>query len=73
AGGTVDLTILSDDTDPLLFWEIFKHGRLLYQQDDGLFDRMRLRSWHQYQDIQPILRREREYVAGFVRKRQPHH
>jgi uncharacterized protein len=65
---TIDLVVLSPQTPPLLLYEIFKNGRLIYEKAGGLFDRGRLRAWHLYVDSAPLRERTRQYVTRTFRR-----
>ncbi|MDP2993441.1 MAG: nucleotidyltransferase domain-containing protein [Deltaproteobacteria bacterium] len=64
----IDLVILTPDTDPVLLWEIFMEGRLIYERMAGLFEKEKLRAWKIYLDTERFRKYRREYVKGFVRK-----
>lgn len=51
-----DVVFLGLDTDPVLRFEIFKRGELLYEADPGLFDEERVRAVMLYQDASPFRR-----------------
>ena len=63
----IDLTVITKNTDPLLLFEIFSNGRLLYESTDGLFENSRLRAWHLYQDTAPLRRYEKAYNEERIR------
>lgn len=64
----IDLVILTPDTDPVLLWEIFMEGRLIYERMAGLFEKEKLRAWKIYLDTERFRKYRREYVKRFVRK-----
>ncbi len=64
----IDLVILTPDTDPVLLWEIFMEGRLIYERMAGLFEKEKLRAWKMYMDTERFRKYRREYVKRFVRK-----
>ena len=61
----IDLTVVTQNTDPLLLFEIFSKGRLLYEKTKGLFEKSRLKAWHLYLDTKPL----RELEKAFNEKR----
>lgn len=61
---TVDLVILTPETDPLLLNEIFTRGKLLHEKSEGLFERAKLRAWHLYLDTAALRQKEREYLRN---------
>lgn len=63
----IDLTIITKDTDPLLLFEIFSSGLLLYENTRGLFENNRLKAWHLYQDTKPLRRFEKTYITKRIR------
>jgi len=64
----VDVVILRPDTDPVLLWEIFMEGKLLYENTAGLFEKERLRAWKIYLDTEQLRCRQKEYLKQFIRK-----
>ena len=65
---TVDVVILTPETPPLLLYEIFFRGRVLYESREGLFDKGRLRAWKLYLDSAQLRVREAQYLREFVRR-----
>lgn len=63
----IDLTIVTKDTDPLLLFEIFSSGLLLYENTRRLFENNRLKAWHLYQDTMPLRRFEKTYITKRIR------
>ncbi|MDP3296208.1 MAG: nucleotidyltransferase domain-containing protein [Thermodesulfovibrionia bacterium] len=68
SGRNIDLVILRTETDPLLLFEIFLNGRLLYEKYPDLFDKERLRAWKLYIDTEKLRLMQRKYLKEFVRK-----
>jgi predicted nucleotidyltransferase len=64
----VDLVILSPNTPPLLQYEIFLKGRVLFEEADGLFEEGRLKAWNLYLDTAPLRKREIEYLKEFGKR-----
>lgn len=67
-GKEIDLVVLTADTDPLLLYEIFSNGRLLYEKYPGIFDKERLRAWKRYIDTQKIRMLQKNYLKEFLEK-----
>ncbi len=67
-GKNIDLVILTADTDPVLLYEIFSGGKLLYEEYPGIFDKEKLRAWKLYIDTEKIRMMQRKYLKKFVRK-----
>lgn len=64
----VDLVILTPNTDPVLLWEIFKEGKPLYENMEGLFEKERLRAWKIYLDTEQLRCYQKEYLKKFIKK-----
>jgi len=67
-GKHIDLVILTADTDPLLLYEVFSHGKLLYEEHPGIFERGKLRAWKLYIDTEKIREMQRKYLKEFVER-----
>lgn len=67
-GKDIDLVILTDDTDPLLLYEIFLNGKLLYEKSPGIFDAERLRAWKLYIDTERLRMLQKKYLKKFVER-----
>jgi predicted nucleotidyltransferase len=67
-GKDIDLVILTDDTDPLLLYEIFLNGKLLYEESPGIFDAERLRAWKLYIDTERLRMLQKKYLKEFVER-----
>lgn len=67
-GKNIDLVVLTIDTDPLLLYEIFSHGKPLYESRKGTFINQKLRAWHLYLDTEKIRRMNEKYLKAFIRK-----
>lgn len=52
----VDLVFLRPETDPVLRFEVFRRGELLYEAEPGLFVGERVRALMLYQDALPFRR-----------------
>jgi predicted nucleotidyltransferase len=53
--------------DPLLCFEIASNGRVLYEKQEGLFDRYSLFCFKKYYELRPIIEQQLESVAAQVR------
>lgn len=67
-GKDIDLVILTDNTDPLLLYEIFFNGKLLYEGCPGIFDSERLRAWKLYIDTERLRILQKKYLKEFVER-----
>ncbi len=67
-GKNIDLVILTPDTDPLLLYEIFFKGQLLYESRRGLFDKGRLKAWKIFIDTEKLRAKRKEYLRKFVKE-----
>ncbi len=67
-GKEIDLVVLTADTAPLLLYEIFSNGRLLYEKYPGIFDKERLKAWKRYIDTQKIRTLQKNYLKEFLEK-----
>ena len=67
-GKDIDLVILTTDIDPLLLHEVFSNGRLLYEENPGIFDKEKLRAWKLYLDTEKCREMQRKYLKEFVER-----
>lgn len=67
-GKDIDLVIFTNDTDPLLLYEIFLNGKLLYEERPGIFDAERLRAWKLYIDTERLRMLQKKYLKEFVER-----
>ena len=67
-GKEIDLVVLTTDTDPVLLYEIFSSGRLLYEKYSGIFDREKLKAWKRYIDTKKIRILQKRYLKEFLEK-----
>jgi predicted nucleotidyltransferase len=67
-GRSIDLVVLTADTDPLLLYEIFFNGRSLYEEDQGIFEKEKLRAWKLYLDTEKLRVMQKQYLKKFVEK-----
>jgi predicted nucleotidyltransferase len=66
--GEIDLVILTNDTDPILLYEIFSTGKILYEKRDGLFIEQYLRAWHIWQDTEKIRDWQKKYLHNVAER-----
>jgi predicted nucleotidyltransferase len=71
-GKDIDLVILTADIEPLLLYEIFSKGILLYEKNKGVFDRERLRAWKLYLDTKKLRIVQKKYLKEFAEKKICH-
>jgi predicted nucleotidyltransferase len=64
----IDLVLLSRDTDPLLLYEIFMKGKLLFEAQSGIFENEKLRAWKLYLDTEKLRGMQGDYLKRFVEK-----
>lgn len=57
-----DLVFLHEDTDPVLRFEIFRTGELVFERESGTLVRERVRALMLYEDALPFRRARREKV-----------
>ena len=62
----VSLVIVTHKLDPLLGYEITKHGRLLYEPIPDKWAKERLYWWHQYNDTARLRRAAEQIVRNFA-------
>ena len=62
---SIDLVVLNNTTDPLLLHEIFWNGKVLYEEEDGIFRKQQYRAWAKYVDTHYLRERERKYIKNF--------
>ena len=67
-GKSIDLVVLTTDTDPLLLYEIFFNGRPLYEKDPDIFEKEKLRAWKLYLDTEKLRVIQKQYLKKFVEK-----
>ncbi|GAB6039540.1 nucleotidyltransferase family protein [Endothiovibrio diazotrophicus] len=58
----VDLVVVRDVTNPVTRFEVFRPGRLLYEAEEGLFDREQDRAFFLYADSEKFRRASREIL-----------
>ncbi len=67
-GKTIDLVVLTADTDSLLLYEIFFGGKPLYEEHSGIFYNEKLRAWKLYIDTERLRTMRKIYLKKFARK-----
>ena len=65
---SVDVVFLHGELDPVLRFEIFRSGQLLYEAEDGLMVRERVRALKEYQDALPFRRLLTENLERMARE-----
>ena len=68
SGKSIDLVVLTPDTDPLLLYEIFCRGTSVYESRKGLFEKEKLRAWKLYLDTEKIRKMNEKYLKNYVKK-----
>jgi len=64
----VDLVLLRTYTDPLLLYEIFSTGKLVFESSAFLFEEYKLLAWKLYLDTKKIRELKKQYVKNYIRK-----
>jgi predicted nucleotidyltransferase len=67
-GKSVSLALVSPDLDPVLGFEIVRDGRLIYEQQPGLWIKHRAQLWHAYNDSLPFRLAAREQLKQFAKE-----
>lgn len=67
-GKDIDLVILTADTDPLLLYEVLFHGKPLYEENPGIFEREKLKAWKLYIDTEKLREMQRKHLKEFVER-----
>ncbi len=52
----VNLVLISPELDPVLGFEIQRHGQLIFEREPGLWQHQRAQLWHVYNDSLPFRR-----------------
>ena len=63
----IDLIVITKNTDPLLLFEIFSNGQLIFERSTGIFDINRLKACHLYLDTKPLRLLEKKYNLERIR------
>ena len=63
----IDLVIMTPNTTPLLRYEIFFRGRVLFEEAEGLFEQGKLKAWKLYLDTANLRERELEHLGSLVK------
>ena len=61
----IDSCLIDSDSDPLHRWEVFRLGKVLYEDEPGRFDDEYILSWKIYLDTEKFRRWERERIEEF--------
>jgi predicted nucleotidyltransferase len=62
----VSLVLVSSDLDPVMGFEIVRQGRLVFEDESGLWMAQRARMWHAYNDSLPFRRAARQRLREFA-------
>lgn len=62
----VSLVFVSPDLDPVLGFEIARHGRVLFEASPGLWATRRAQLWHAFNDSLPFRRAARQRLHEFA-------
>ena len=63
-----DVVFLHRDLDPVLRFEVFRGGRLLFEAEPGLMVQERVRAFREYADALPFRRLLRERLRQMARE-----
>lgn len=66
--GSVDLTVITPHTDPLLEFEIFSKGKFSSEKRDGLFEEYKLKAWKKYLDTEKIRKLRGEFIRAYIKE-----
>lgn len=64
----IDLVILSINTDPVLLYEIFSHGKPLFEGKADIFAEERLRAFKLYFDTEKLRLLQADYLRKFAER-----
>lgn len=64
----VSLVLACPDLDPVLGFEIVRHGRLIFEETPGVWLQERSRLWHIFNDSLPFRRAARQQLRDFVQE-----
>ena len=62
----VSLVVVSADMDPVVGYEIVRQGRLIFEEQPGLWAVRRAQLWHAYNDSLPFRRAARQRLREFA-------
>jgi predicted nucleotidyltransferase len=62
-----DVVFLHRDLDPVLRFEIFRGGRVIFESEPGLMVQERVRAFREYADALPFRRLVREHLSRMAR------
>jgi predicted nucleotidyltransferase len=63
-----DVVFLHRDLDPVLRFEIFREGRVLFEAEPGLMVQERVRAFREYSDALPFRRLLRDHLSRMARE-----
>lgn len=67
-GKSVSLVLVSPDTNPVLGMEIVRDGKLVFEQEAGLWIKYRQQLWHNYNDSFLFRWALRNYLDRYVQE-----
>ena len=62
----ISLVLVSPNLDPVLGFEIMKHGQVIFERDSDLWQKEKNRLWHLYADSWPFRRAARQRLHQFA-------
>lgn len=65
---SVDLVVMTPLTAPLLLYEIFSAGKLVYEARPDVFSQAKLRAWKMYLDTAKLRRLEMQFLKNYVQR-----
>lgn len=67
-GKSVSLVLVSPNTNPVLGMEIARDGRVVFEQEEGLWLKCRHQLWHNYNNSLPFRQTLQEHLAKYVQE-----
>lgn len=67
-GKSVSLVLVSPNTNPVLGMEIARDGRVIFEQEEGLWLKCRHQLWHNYNNSLPFRQTLQEHLAKYVQE-----
>ena len=61
----IDSCLIDSDSDPLHRWEVFRLGKVMYEDEPGRFDDEYILAWKIFLDTEKFRRWERERIEEF--------
>ena len=69
-GDPIDLVIIEEASDPVLWLEVFQHGKPVYESQRGLFVAQRILAIKIFDDTEPLRQWRRRVLAQRILKLQ---